>query len=188
MKDLYCLPESVCFAGTTYRLNTDFRVMLKIFRALEDDSLPEILRWQVALKLFYCEPIPPACRPQAMQYLADFLCCGQEGTPGKPLFHWQADADAIIAGVNAVAGREVRTMEKVHWWTFLAWFHAMPPGQLSTRVSIRQKLQKGQKLDTWEQEFYRENKKTVDMRSPLTPEEQAEKDRLNAMLDRKNRH
>lgn len=184
MTDLYSLPKQAQIAGKKYDLNTDFRVILKIFRAFEDESLPEILRWQVALRLFYRQEIAPQDRQAAMEYLAQFLACGQEtgSGSGKPLLHWDRDGDAIIAGVNAAAGCEVRNLENVHWWTFLSWFHAMPPGQLSTRVSIRQKLQKGQKLDPWEQEFYRENKAAVDGKSPLSPEEQAQKQRLNARL------
>lgn len=178
MTDLYSLPGKAQIAGKSYDLNTDFRVILKIFRAFEDESLPEILRWMVALRLFYRQEIAPENRQAAMDYLAQFLSCGQEAGQGKPLLHWDRDADAIIAGVNAAAGCEVRNLENVHWWTFLSWFHAMPPGQLSTRVAIRQKLQKGQKLDPWEQEFYRENKALVEGKPPLSPEEQTQKQRL----------
>lgn len=182
MTDLYSLPQQAKINGKQYDLNTDFRVILKIFRAFEDESLPEIFRWLVALRLFYRQEIDPKDRQAAMEYLAQFLACGQDTTGGLPLFHWDRDADAVIAGVNAAAGCEVRTLENVHWWTFLSWFYAMPPGQLSTRVAIRQKLQKGQKLDPWEQEFYRDNKALVDMRPPLSPEEEARKKRLNARL------
>lgn len=182
MTDLYCLPRQVRFGEESYDLNTDFRVILKIFRALEDRETPELFRWLVALRLFYQQEIPPKHRQAAMEYLAQFLTCGQEGEESKPLFSWQQDAPAIIAGVNQVAGGEVRSMENVHWWTFLSWFHAMPPGQLSTLVSIRRKLQRGQKLDPWEQEYYRENKAQVDLKTPETEEERAEKARLNALL------
>lgn len=182
MTDLYSLPTQAKIGKNIYDLNTDFRVMLKIFRALEDASLPEILRWQVALKLFFRQEVCPRDRQEAMEYLVQFLCCGKQGTDAKPLIHWDLDADAIIAGVNAAAGQEVRTLPQVHWWTFLSWFHAMPPGQLSARVAIRQKLQKGQKLDPWEQEFYRENRDLVQMRPPMSREERAHRDRLNARL------
>ena len=186
MTDRYSLPRQAEFGGVRYDLNTDFRVILKIFRGFEDTSLPEVLRWHVALRLFYRQEVQPAHRQAAMAYLAEFLGCGRDASPGKPLFHWQLDADAIIAGVNQVAGGEVRAMEDVHWWTFLSWFHAMPPGQLSTLVAIRQKLQRGQKLDGWELEFYRENRAQVDMKPPETAEETAQKKRLNALLGGRN--
>lgn len=183
--ELYSLPQQVRIQDCDYELNTDFRVVLQILQALEDASLPEILRWRVALGLFYKCPVPPAHRQEAMEYLAAFLRCGQpEGQPGAKLLDWQQDAPAIIAGVNAAAGCEVRALPQVHWWTFLSWFHAMPPGQLSTVVSIRDKLRRGQKLEGWERDFYRENKKQVELRSPESPEDAKERERLNRLLDK----
>ena len=183
--ELYSLPQQVRIQGCDYGLNTDFRVVLQILQALEDASLPEILRWRVALGLFYKRPVPPAHRQEAMEYLAAFLRCGQpEGQPGAKLLDWQQDAPAIIAGVNAAAGCEVRALPQVHWWTFLSWFHAMPPGQLSTVVSIRDKLRRGQKLEGWEKDFYRENKKQVELRSPESPEDAKERERLNRLLNK----
>ena len=180
---LYRLPESACIGGKTYRLHTDFRVILQILQALEDGELPEILRWRVALGLFYDAPVPPEHWQEAMAYLAEFLRCGQpETAPGPKLLDWQQDADAVISGVNAAAGCEVRALEQVHWWTFLSWFHAMPPGQLSTVVSIRDKLRKGQKLEPWEKEFYRENKRRIDLRRRETAQEEKEKQRLSRLL------
>ena len=181
--ELYRLPEKAQLGGCEYGLHTDFRVILQILQCLEDEELPEILRWQVALGLFYDSPIPRSHRQEAMEFLAEFLRCGQpEGKPGAKLLDWQQDADAIISGVNAAAGREIRAMEKVHWWTFLSWFHAMPPGQLSTVVSIRDKLRRGKQLESWEKEFYRENKQRVDLKPVETDSVRAEKERLNRLL------
>lgn len=36
-------------------------------------------------------------------------------------------------------------------------------GQLSTIVSIRDKRRRGKKLEKWEQDFYKNNKKAIDM-------------------------
>lgn len=182
MTDLYSLPVQADIGSCTYHLNTDFRVILRIFAALEDRSLPEFLRWQVALRLFYRQRIPRDLQSEAMAYLVQFLLCGREDTPGAPLMDWQQDAPAIIAGVNRAAGQEVRALPYVHWWTFLSWFHAMEPGELSTLVSIRDKLRRGKKLTDWEQDFYRQNKSRVELKKALSPEEAAQKAQLNALL------
>lgn len=54
--------------------------------------------------------------------------------------------------------------------------------QLSTLVSIRDKLRRGKKLEKWEQEFYRENKDRVDLKTKYTPDELAEQERLKKLL------
>lgn len=184
MTDLYQLPEQTVLGGKTYTLNTDFRQILKIFRCFQDESLPELLRWQVALRLFYRQPVERNHMQSAMAYLAEFIRCGMQETPAPSLFSWETDADAIIAGVNQAAHQEIRAVPHVHWWTFLSWFHAMPPGQLSTVVTIRDKLRRGKKLEPWEKDFYRENKARVDMKKPETDTDRQEKERLNRLLGR----
>lgn len=181
--DIYSLPESVEFHGRSYQLNADFRNILKIFSQLEQADLPEALRWRIASLLFYTPELAEEDYEDGLLYLASFLQPGENSSgDGRKRLDWQADALPIIAGVNAAAGQEIRLLPKVHWWTFLSWFHAMPPGELSTRVAIRDKLQKGKKLEDWEQEYYRQNKAAVDLKPVYSMEEKAEMERLQQLL------
>lgn len=179
--DLYSLPEGVTFGGREYRLRADFRNILKIFGVLQRDY-PEYIRWRIAVGLFYEPALDEADMQAGVQYLAEFLQPEGAGAAGAKLLDWQVDAAPIIAGVNAAAGQEIRSLPFVHWWTFLSWFHAMPPGELSTRVAIRQKKQKGEKLEASEQEYYRQNRQAVDLKPEYTAEEKAEIERLNRLL------
>lgn len=184
MTGLWQLPRTMVLGGREYPVNADFRRALEILGVLEDPQWPEFFRWQVALALFCEEEIPDEDLPAAMEFLADFLRCGGPDTPGPKLLDWQQDAAVILSDVNRVAGREVREAEFIHWWTFLGWFHAIGQGQLATLVSIRDKLRRGQKLEGWEQEYYRLNKCAVDLPHRRTAAEQAEIDRLQHLLDR----
>ncbi len=182
--DIYSLPEVAEFGGRKYGLNTDFRNILKIFSQLERQELPDIIRWRIAGLLFYSPELQEEDYEAGLLYLAEFLQPGEtSASKSRKMLDWQADASAIIAGVNAASGQEIRLLPKVHWWTFLSWFHAMPPGELSTRVSIREKLQKGKKLEPWEQEYYRQNKQAVDLKPAYTQQENEEIKRLNAILN-----
>ena len=100
----------------------------------------------------------------------------------RRLLDWQQDAPMIMAEVNRVCHQEVRSLPFVHWWTFLSWFHSMPPGQLSTVVSIRDKLSRGKKLEDWEKDFYRQNKARIEIKPRLSRQEEAERQRLKQML------
>lgn len=120
-----------------------------------------------------------------MEQLAVFINCGVEEQDQKPapkLIDWEQDALTIVADVNKVAGCEVRAMPFVHWWTFVAYFSAIGEGQLSMLVSIRDKLRRGKKLEKWEDQFYRENKDRVDLKTKYTAEELAEQGRLKKLL------
>lgn len=179
--DLWQLPQVAQIGGKLYRFRADFRNILKIFSYLDRGDLPEYVRWLIALELFYEEPIPKTHQRDAMDYLSSFIACGQtQGT--HKLLDWQADSDLIVADVNKVAGCEIRSLPFVHWWTFLSWFHGIGQGQLSTVVSIRDKLRRGVKLEKWERDYYRQNAARVQMRPPLTPEEEAHKRNLEQML------
>ena len=176
--DLYTLPVSAGIGGQEYGIRWEFRQVLGVLAILDGDG-PEWLRWFRAVDAFYVQPIPDGLIPQAAAYLAEFLTAGQPGKPGPKLFDWRHDANAIISDVNRVAGFEIRK-EKLHWWTFLAWFRAIGEGQLSALVTVRTKLLRGQKLSDWEQTFYRENRDLVRLPQPPDPE----KERLNNLLGR----
>lgn len=179
------LPQSARIGDVSYRIHADYRDILQIFSCLDDPELPEFLRWHIALALFYEEEIPQNHRQEAMVYLAAFLNGGRDDAPcpGPKLLDWQQDAQCIVAEVNKVAGQEIRALPFVHWWTFLAWFHAIGQGQLSTLIAIRDKLGRGRKLEPWELAFYRENKRTVELKKRYSTAQLAEQERLKRLLD-----
>jgi hypothetical protein len=114
-----------------------------------------------------------------MQFLADFIGYGSnDAKPGPKLLDWQKDAAMIVGDVNKVAGQEIRALPFLHWWTFLSFFYGIGEGQLSTVVSIRSKKARGQKLEKWEQKYYKDNKSQIDMRPEETDEERSEKDNM----------
>lgn len=181
--ELWRLPNSAIIGGVEYLINADFRDILEIFRYLDDPDRPEYVRWRIALALFYEGNIPDEHRQEAMEYLAEFISCGaQNAKPAPKLLDWGQDAQVIVADVNKVAGTEIRALPFLHWWTFMAYFNAIGEGQLSTLVSLRDKLSRGKKLEKWEQEFYRKNKEKVDLKKRYSAEELAEQERLKRLL------
>lgn len=187
MRDLYVLPAAAEFAGKKYGIHGDFREILEIFSYLQDESLPENLRWRIAVALFYEEEIPGEALPEALTFLADFIAGGETAPSGggAKLLDWEQDANLIVAEINRVSHQEIRALPFLHWWTFLGWFHGIGQGQLSTLVSVRDKLRRGKKLEDWEREFYRQNKQRVDMKKAFSPEELRQRQELEAMLNKR---
>lgn len=182
--DGYCLPVKTLLGDEEFSIHADFRDILEIFSYLEDPSLPEMIRWRIAVALFYDREVPNEKLQQAMEYLAFFIAGGEKETGGsvRKLLDWEQDSGMIIAEVNRVCHQEVRALPFLHWWTFLGWFHTIGQGQLSTVVALRDKLQRGKKLEGWEKDFYRENKGKVDLKKRYTPEELEQKLALEALL------
>ena len=182
MIDLWQLPVTVRLQDKTFDIHADFRDILEIFGYLDDPDLPEVVRWRIALALFYEQPVPPQLRQEAMAYLCSFLNAGRRETRSPRLLSWQQDAEAIISGANRAAGQELRALPFVHWWTFLGWFHAIGEGELSTLVYLRDKLRRGKPLEGWEKEFYRENRQQVDLPKRYTQAEIAHRQALEQLL------
>lgn len=180
---LWSLPTSATIGGVEYPIHADFRDILDIFRYLDDPDKPEYVRWRIAIALFYEGKIQDDNMQEAMEYLADFIACGdRDSKPGPRLLDWEQDAQVIVADINKVAGTEIRTMPFLHWWTFVSYFNAIGDGQLSTLVSIRDKLRRRKALEKWEREYYRKNKDRVDLKHKYSAEELAEQERLKKLL------
>lgn len=183
----WSLPDALYFGGRAHEINGDYRDILEIFSYFQDPDLPDFLKWQIALGLFYKESIPRKLQVQAAEAMTEFLNCGsaEDNAPVRPLLDWQQDAPLIAADINKTAGLEIRALPFLHWWTFLGYFQAIGEGQLSAVVGIREKLRRGQKLTDWEQTYYREHPGRIRMRQHLSREEKAEREQLQALLDRK---
>lgn len=178
------LPVTAHICGAEYKLNTDYRDILEIMRYLNDLNIPEYLRWHIAIALFYERDVPQDHYAEAMEYLALFIAGGEIDTkPGPVLLDWDQDVLTIVSDVNKIAGTEIRSLPYLHWWTFLSYFRAIGEGQLSTLITVRDKLRRGKKLEKWEQEYYRSNQKRVDLKKKYTAEELAEQERLQKLLN-----
>lgn len=183
----WSLPVTVTLPSGEYVIHSDYRDILDIIAHLQDPEDTEEERLYIGLRLFYEDfPLIPTTEwTDAAKAMMAFINCGKatEDEPLAPkLVDWEQDAPIIVADINKVAGYEIRALDYLHWWTFIAYFHGIGDGQLALIVSIRQKLRKGQALEKWEREFYRENRSRIDLRCRYTAEEQAEMDKLNKLL------
>jgi len=166
---MYDLPTSITIGDKDYAITNkgDFRMVLDCFSALGDIELGEDYRVLASLIIFYedfdeIEDIPydEELLSALTKEMFMFFNCGSEDVADKvspKLIDWDKDAQMIMSAVNKVAGREVRADDFVHWWTFVGYYMAIGESVLSTVVSIRNKILKGEKLEKWEQKYRQEN-------------------------------
>jgi hypothetical protein len=90
----------------------------------------------------------------------------------KPaLMDWQHDFPVLVAPINRVLGFEIRSVDYLHWMSLLSAYMEIGECTFSTIVSIRSKRANGKKLEKWEEEYYREHRKMVELPQKLTAEE-----------------
>ena len=187
----YELPTSLNISGVDFSIRTDFRAIIDILIAQNDPNLNEYGKVEVMLKILYenWQDIPPEHLEEACKKACEFIDCGQKDeNPNKPkprLMDWEQDGDMIVPAVNKIAGTEVRATPYMHWWTFFSYFMEVGESLFSTVLGIRSKKAHGERLDKWEKKFYHDNKNLIDIKTRLSEEEQAYKDKLNEMLNLK---
>ena len=178
------LPTALEIDGKEYDIRTDYRVVLTIFQAMNDPELTDEEKAMVILYSLFVEEVPENVQ-EALDKAGWFMDGGQSFRSNeKRVMDWEQDEQMIFSAVNKVAGFETRTTEYIHWWTFLGFFNEIEEGLFSTVVHIRQKRNRGKKLDKTEEEFYKRNRELVNLKKRLSKKEQASLDEVNKLLGR----
>lgn len=162
----YSLPTSVEINGVECPFNSDFRDILKIFEIFNDPDLTENERVYVALKYFYTTEDYAENVEEAVDEMLHFVTMSdtnekQNSEHSKPLYSWEQDYNIIIAPINNILGFDVRGKEYLHWWTFLSAFMEIGESTFNTYVGIRDKLNRGKKLEKYEEKILKDNRDRI---------------------------
>lgn len=179
------LPKFLDINGTSYEIYSDYRVALLIFEVFEDERLSNQSKWEIAVDLLFKEKITDSDFPQACEISKWYLDggnCPKSEEQSRPILNWEQDESIIFPALNKVAGKEIREVEYMHWWTFLGLFNEIDEGLYSTVIGLRVKLAKGKKLEKWEKEFYREHRSLIEIKRKLTAAEKAENDFVDSLF------
>lgn len=172
---IYDLPKSLDVCGVDYEIRSDYRVILDILIALSDPDLDDQEKSLVVLDIFYPSllEMPSAHLKEALDRCFWFINGGDDGDRKKhhKIMDWEQDFRQIVGPVNRVLGQEVRAVEYMHWWTFLAAYYEIGDCLFAQIIRIRDKKAKGKTLDKQEREFYRKNRKLVDLPHRYTKED-----------------
>ncbi len=172
----YTLPKSLEIGGTEYEIRSDYREVLDVCAALNDPDLSDQERAIAALCIFYpgFDAMPAAHVQGALEQCYWFINGGEEPEKanGPRLMDWEQDFTRIVPPVNRVVGTDVRALPYLHWWTFLAAYYEIGDCLFAQIVRIRSKRAAGKTLDKQDREFYRKNRKLIDLSTRHTGEEQ----------------
>lgn len=172
---MYDLPTFVKIDDKEFhiRKNGDFRMVLDCFNALNDLGLHKEERIISSLILFYqdLKDVEDVYNCECVDILAremmKFFNCGSDGEDERKsnyrLIDWDKDSNLICSAVNKVAGKEIRSEQYIHWWTFMGYYMAIGQSPLSTIVGIRSKIARQEKLEKHEKRFRYENPQYFNM-------------------------
>lgn len=173
------LPTTATVGGIEYEIRSDYRAVLDILAAFMDPELPEQWKTLVMIKIMFpgWENISQEHLQEAADKAAEFIDAGMAGDEKSPrLMDWEQDAGILVPAINRVAGQEIRALPYLHWWTFLGYYMEIGESIFSQVLAIRKKKIKKKKLEKWESDFYRENKKIIDLKKKETRSEEEQKE------------
>lgn len=168
-KSEFDLPMTLEVGGKEFPINTDFRDVLLILSVFDDEELTPDEKGYLCLVLLYKTDniLELGDLNEAADKACWFLDWGKtyKNKENHPkLLDWNKDYNSIIAAVNQQVKtvEDVRELPYLHWWTFLGYFSERSDKcHFSTITKIREKLNKGAKLDKWEMQILKENREEI---------------------------
>lgn len=184
---LFDLPKALDIGGKSWEIRTDYRDILTIIQAIDDPDLSNNEKIFVCLTIMYVDfdDMPETLYEEAFKAAIRFIDRNNDDDNklhGKKNMDWEQDAQLLFPAVNHVAGFEVRSVEYMHWWTFIGYFMEISDGVYSTVLSLRSKKNKGKKLEKWEQQWWKENLSICKLNTRYSEEEKSEQAALKALL------
>lgn len=181
------LPTSLCVGGENWNIRTDFRAILDILQYFSDPEYELDEQWEICLTILYedYENMPVRLKKEAAEKSINFIDMGikDDGKRKPHTMDWEQDAPVLIPAVNRVLGTEIRSVQYLHWWTFLGAYMEIGECIFSQVINIRQKMAFGKKLEKWEQEYYRANKDLINLKVKYTDAEKEEQKRLMSIFE-----
>lgn len=174
---IYELPKTLTICEREYEIRSDYRAALDICAAFSDPELDAQAKAIVALNIMFpeFEQIPPAHYADALQECLWFINCGEaenENNSKIKLMDWEQDFRYIVPPVNRVLNTEIRELPYLHWWTFIGAYNEIGDCTFAQIVRIRDKRQRGEKLDKHEQKWYKQNREKVDFKTTYSTAEE----------------
>lgn len=169
----YTLPTSLEINGKEVGIDADYRNILDILAIFNDPNLLEQEKVYLALTYFYTDDGYLDNIEEASIKMVEFIDMEEYCTntvpqaPQKPLYDWEQDFNIIISPINHILGYDVRGKEFLHWWTFMGAFMEIGESTFSTFVGIRDKLNRGVRLEKHEEKIYKQNKDKIRLKDKL---------------------
>jgi hypothetical protein len=186
----YELPTSMNVNGNEYSFSSDFREILEVMKPLNDPDLLDEEKIYCSANLFFddFESIKNEDIENCINQMMKFLTGNKEEEKTKketPVMDWEKDLGIIIAPINRIANHDIRNDKYIHWWTFLSYFMEIGECTFSTYVGIRTKRNKGKKLESYEQEIYKNNINAINIVKRYDSTTQSMLDEAMALLGKR---
>ncbi len=158
------LPKAVKIDDAAVKINTDFRVCLKILQAFDDERLTDSEKLTVLVTLLY--PDIPENTALAISQGLKFLNMGKEPDKSRgkfpQIYNFEKDAQYIFSAFKSSFNIDLSRIEYLHRWAFRSLFSDLGESFFNTLIGLRTRRNKG-KLTKEEKEFVSEHSELIEL-------------------------
>lgn len=128
-------PEYMEINGVDYKIDTDYRVALACFRAINDDEINDTQRTLAVVTLLLGEDFPIELINEGMEKCTVFLRCGKEENQDEEDIDmdYEQDMGRIMASFRSCYNMDIQN-EKIHWWAFNDYIAGFGEDEILSRV------------------------------------------------------
>lgn len=161
-------PTTVDIDGTSYCINTDFRVAILFEQLMQEPNLSNEQKISQALTLYF--PKIPHNISFAIDKLVWFYRCGKEThaqrgtTSAAPVYNLEQDGEYIYAAFLKDYGIDLEA-QALHWWKFEALISSLSSDNLFCKI-IEWRSADTKKLKGEQRAFYLKMKRLYALKHP----------------------
>ena len=162
------LPKKIKVKDNIYDINYDYRTIINILQAFEDDELTYQEKIYIMIKNLYKEEIPKDYYEEACLKAVKFIDLGKENNTKaneeiERTYSFEKDANYIFSGINSTHHIDLEKEDNLHWWKFMAMFMDMSTDCMFGELIYYRKRKSEGKLTKEEQKQYEKIKDIVEL-------------------------
>ena len=170
------LPIKIKLGDNLYDINYDYRTIINILLAFEDNQLTNYEKIIIMIKNIYKNDIPNELYEEAVKKAIKFIDLGKEYTERsnhiERIYSFSQDASYIFSGINSTHNIDLEKESDMHWWKFMSFFMDMGSECTFGELIYYRKRNLEGKLTKEEKEQYNKIKNIVELKNEETYEQE----------------
>lgn len=165
------LPSVVEIGGSSYFINSDFRIGILFEELMQDNTLLEQEKVYAALRLFY-DKVPENIA-EAIENIKWFYSVGEytgqdeeekkketvHAKKSEKIYSFEHDAGYIYSAFLTQYGIDLQDIKELHWWKFKALFNSLKDDNKIIQIMSFRAVEIDSNMSDHDKKYYRKMKK-----------------------------
>lgn len=160
------LPTKIKVNENVYDINYDYRTIINIILAFEDNELTNEEKVYIMLNNLYKDEILEEDMEEAIIKAIKFIDCGKDysnNNVSDRVYSFNKDASYIFTGINSTHHIDIDEKPDLHWWKFVVFFMDMSSECMFGELIYYRTRKLEGKLTKEEKKQYEKIKNLVDL-------------------------